>query len=39
MDEIEKEYERAIRNARSTDEAYELSIGLAQYREMYKDRE
>lgn len=37
-DPIEQEYEEAIRFARDSDEAYELSVGLRQYRELYKDR-
>jgi hypothetical protein len=36
LDPIEQEYERAISNARTDDEAYELSIGLRQYKQMYK---
>lgn len=36
-DDIEQEYEWAINHARSNDEAFELSIGLRQYRELYKD--
>lgn len=38
LDPIEQEYEQAISYARNSDEAYELSIGLRQYRELYKDR-
>jgi hypothetical protein len=36
MDAIEKQYEQAIRMARDDDEAYELSIGLKEYRLYYK---
>lgn len=36
-DSVELEYERAISNARSEDEAFELSIGLRQYRELYRE--
>jgi len=35
LDPIEAEYERAIDMA-NTDEAYELAIGLKQYRELYQ---
>jgi len=37
LDAIEREYEQAINRARTSDEAYELSVGLRQYRELYKD--
>jgi hypothetical protein len=37
LDIVEQEYERAINRARTSDEAYELSVGLRQYRELYKD--
>jgi hypothetical protein len=37
LDAIEQEYMRAINRARTSDEAFELSIGLRQYRELYKD--
>lgn len=36
LDPVEQDYERAMRMARDTDEAFELSIGLKQYREMFK---
>jgi hypothetical protein len=36
LDPVEKEYEKAMRYARSDEEAYELSIGLRQYREMFQ---
>jgi hypothetical protein len=36
-DPVEREYMQAIDRARTSDEAYELSIGLHQYRESYKD--
>lgn len=35
LDEIEKEYLNAISRA-DTDEAYYLSLGLKEYRELYK---
>jgi hypothetical protein len=37
-DPVEQEYEDAIRMARSDEDAFELSIGFKQYREMYQDR-
>lgn len=39
LDQVEREYEIAIRKAYysgSDDEAFELSIGLQQYQEMFK---
>lgn len=36
MDAIEEEYIRKINRASDTDEAYELSVGLKQYRELYQ---
>jgi hypothetical protein len=38
LDPVEKDYIRAIDTARSPDEAYELVVGLRQYREMFKAR-
>lgn len=38
MDSVEEEYVRCINTARTTDEAYEYSVGLKQYRELYKDK-
>lgn len=38
MDSVEEEYVRCIDTARTTDEAYEYSVGLKQYRELYKDK-
>lgn len=35
LDAVEREYLAAIDRA-DTDESYELSIGLAQYRELYR---
>jgi hypothetical protein len=37
LDAIEQDYMQAINRARTSDEAFELSIGLCQYRELYKD--
>ncbi len=34
LDPVEQEYEEAMRYARSDEEAYELSIGLRQYRDV-----
>jgi hypothetical protein len=39
LDEVEREYEQRIRVAQDNDEALELSIGLQQYRELYKSEE
>jgi hypothetical protein len=42
MDQTEYEYERAIAIAAArgdNDEAYELSVGLRQYRELYQVRD
>lgn len=36
LDLVEQEYELALRRARDADEAYELSVGLQQYRQLYK---
>lgn len=36
FDAIEREYMIAINQARSNDDAHELSIGLSQYQKLYK---
>lgn len=38
LDPIEIEYIRAIDHTHDSDEALELTIGLRQYREQYKER-
>lgn len=37
LDPIEKEYIKAINNATTSDRAYELSVGLREYRKNFKD--
>jgi hypothetical protein len=39
LDPIEKEYILAIKRARTDEEAYELYLGLKQYKELYKVEE
>lgn len=38
LDEVERAYIHKINNAKDSDEALELIIGLQQYRELYKPR-
>lgn len=36
LDAVEREYEQAILRAQDDDTRYELSVGLRQYRQMFK---
>jgi hypothetical protein len=38
LDPVERQYEQALAAAQTEDEAYELVIGLRQYRELYQPR-
>lgn len=38
LDPVEEEYVRAMNYVQSSDEAFELAVGLRQYRDMFKPR-